>query len=346
MVLTGHNGAGKTNILEAISLFSPGRGLRGAKLSQLQNQQFVTPQGDVPPSCLWAVSAQLGEDTQLGTGRNPNGGEKRVLRCNGDPVASQADLTHSICVLWQTPQMDGLFTEGASEQRRFFDRLVYGFDAEHASRVARYEYFMRERNRLLTQSRQADAIWLTTLEQKMAEASVAIAAIRLETLHHLNHAMTQIHPDFPRAILALGGDAEQALQAGEAALEIEGRLAWLLAKNRSTDAAAGRSAYGAHKMELRVTHAQKQMPASLCSTGEQKVLLLALLLAQAAAVQLRQKRLPILLLDEVIAHLDIVRRKALCEALYHLKLQAWLTGTDAAMFEDFFSFAEHYCFSE
>lgn len=341
VVITGANGTGKTNILEALSLFSPGKGLRGAKLAQLRH---CHPRAGGDPdldSCLrgndennrgWAVSLHLG-NTQLGTGQHPNGGEKRLLRCNGENLAAQSDLTHYLTLLWQTPQMDGLFTQGASEQRRFFDRLVYSFDAEHAARVARYEYYMRERNKLLALG--GDAVWLSTIERKMAEASVAIAAARLDTLHHLQAAMAQLHPAFPQAQLQLEGFAENALAAGDAALEVEEKLATQLAAFRREDALTGRSSLGAHRMELHATHNEKQMPAALCSTGEQKALMLSLLLAQSYALHQRQGRLPILLLDEVVAHLDLRRRTALFAALTELKVQSWMTGTDESLFEGF-----------
>ena len=322
MIITGANGIGKTNILEAISLFSPGKGLRGAKLSQLKQQH--SDEG-------WAVSLTL-DNTQLGTGQHPNGGEKRLLRCNGENLSSQAELTEHLCVLWQTPQMDGLFTHGASEQRRFFDRLVYSFDAEHASRVARYEYYMRERNKLLSFV-SYDPQWLATIEQKMAEASVAIAAARMDTLHHLQSAMTHLHPAFPQAEIRLEGFAENALAEEISALEIEEKLSAQLAAYRREDALAGRSRFGAHKMELHAQHNEKQMLAAFCSTGEQKALMLSLLLAQTYALHQRQGRLPILLLDEVVAHLDLTRRHALFAALTEIGVQAWLTGTDIVLFE-------------
>lgn len=326
VVITGPNGAGKTNILEAISLFGPGRGLRGAKLAELKNQR--SDQG-------WAVSVQLGE-TQLGTGQHPSGGEKRLLRANGETLSAQSHLTRYLTLLWQTPQMDGLFTHGASDQRRFFDRLVTSFDAGHAARIARYEHYMRERNKLLTNSGlQVSGIWLQTIEHKMAESSVAIAAARLETLHHLQAAMTQIDPAFPQAEITLAGFAETALDRAEPALTTEEKLAARLAASRREDAATGRSAHGAHRMELHVTHGKKKMPAGYCSTGEQKALLLSLLLAQAQALANRQHRLPILLLDEVVAHLDASRRAALFGALEQLGVQAWLTGTDTTLFERF-----------
>lgn len=351
VVITGANGAGKTNILEALSLFAPGKGLRGAKLSQLRHQHSnhgwavslelmnSTAQGAARSgrgSEAKGGQAPLQEKIQLGTGQHPNGGEKRLLRCNGEPLASQAELAQHLCILWQTPQMDGLFTHSASEQRRFFDRLVTGFDPEHAARIARYEYYMRERNKLMSGFGIRDSgAWLTAIEHKMAEASTAIAAARLEALHHLQAAMGELHSAFPQAEIQLEGFAETALESHHSALEVEDKLAAQLAASRHEDAATGRSSYGAHKMELRALHNEKQMPAALCSTGEQKALLLSLLLAQTLAIHRCQGRLPVLLLDEVVAHLDATRRAALFDALTELSVQAWLTGTDAELFEGF-----------
>ncbi len=335
--------------------------MRGAKLSQLKYiDRHASLRGNDENNNGWAVSLQLdayydagvtvqGEARsgggvlalggqaphqrriQLGTGQHPSGSEKRLLRCNGENLSSQAELTQHLCVLWQTPQMDGLFTHGTSEQRRFFDRLVYSFDAEHASRVARYEYYMRERNKLL--ANHGDPLWLSTVEHKMTEASIAIAAARLDTLHHLQAAIAHLHPAFPQAEIRLVGFAENALENGISALEVEEKLSDQLASFRRNDAMMGRSSHGAHKMELHAIHHEKQMPAALCSTGEQKALLLSLLLAQTYALYQRQGRLPILLLDEVVAHLDLTRRNALFIALTELGVQAWLTGTDSVLFE-------------
>lgn len=324
VVLAGANGSGKTNLLEALSLFAPGRGLRGAKLSQIQNQSSAS-QG-------WAVSITLANQTQLGTGQTLQNPEKRQIRCNGEAVTSQTELPTYLSLLWQTPQMDGIFGEGASEQRRFFDRLVYSFDMEHAARVARYEYYMRERNKLLS-APAPDAFWLGTLEQKMAEASIAIAAVRLEVLHHLQIAMKKLHPAFPRAEMALQGAVENWLEQGVSALNAEEMLATALRNSRQQDTYSGRSSHGAHRMELLTHHQEKHMPAALCSTGEQKALMLSILLAQSLSMQEKLGRVPILLLDEVVAHLDITRREALFQAIAQLGVQAWLTGTDMAMME-------------
>lgn len=330
VVLTGPNGAGKTNILEAVSLLAPGRGLRGAKLEQLRNQAFG--------GTGWGVAMEVdtGQGTvHFGTGQQPGREDKRVLRLEGEPLKNQAELARHFAVLWQTPQMDTLFTEGMSERRRFFDRLVCSFDPEHAGQMAKYDYLMRERNRLLAQPRWEET-WLASLEHKMAEVSLAKAAARIETMQALQQAVETLHPDFPKAEIVLKGRAEAALLAGDqSALEIEEKLAVALVQSREEDAHSGRSSHGAHRMEFYVTHRDKQTEAAYCSTGEQKALLLSLLLAQAQAMKEKQGRLPILLLDEVVAHLDATRRTALFAVLEELAVQAWLTGTDRVLFAGF-----------
>jgi len=345
VVLTGANGSGKTNILEAVSLLMPGRGLRGARLAQLQNQSPPENSGArLMPG--WGVALEVSDGDylrQFGTGQQQDKDDKRIIRLDGEPLKSQSDLARHFAVLWQTPQMDQLFTEGMTERRRFFDRLVACFMPEHAAHLAKYEYLMRERNRLLGQQGYGylgaeQHGWLATLEHKMAESTMAMAAARLETGQALQQAIDALHPDFPKAELRLSGFAEAALMAGQqSALAIEEALAGHLASSRAEDAQSGRTAHGAHKMELWVEHRQKRMEAAYCSTGEQKALLLSLLLAQALAMKERQGRVPIMLLDEVVAHLDITRRQALFRALDELAVQAWLTGTDPLLFEGFAS---------
>lgn len=340
VILTGANGAGKTNILEALSFLSPGRGLRGSKLTEVD-----CCSGAVSLQVPWAVSATI-EGTsgacQVGTGRDPSGSSdraKRVVRIDGQPMRGQAELANVFSVIWLTPAMDQLFQAASSDRRRFLDRLVYNFDPVHAQRVAKYEYVMRERAKLLQQPRK-DEGWLKTLEQKMAESAVSIAAARLEAVEVLQQAILRATTSFPKAYLALDGTLETWLQQMPA-LHAEERYSEGLYKNREMDAYSGRTNLGPHRTDLAVTHVAKAMPAALCSTGEQKALLLAIILAEARARAEWKGTVPVLLLDEVVAHLDANRRESLFSELQELRTQAWLTGTDALLFEGFQGEVQH-----
>lgn len=327
VLLIGPNGAGKTNILEALSLFSPGRGLRRAALGEMRNARI---------SGLWSVSALLmrgGISTRLGTGMEitEGGMERRLLRVDGQHERSQSRLLEHLSVLWLTPAMGQMFTEGTTVRRRFLDRLVYGFDPEHAARIAAYEHHTRERGRLLAHAR-PDVSWLAVLEQKMAEYSVAVAAARRMALDHLALSLAETHGTFPAARMEVKGLAEEALEAGQGALAIEEDIAMRLASSRAKDAMTGRASAGAHKIKLEVWLTEKHCEAAYCSTGEQKALLLSILLAQARASRRWRGFAPVLLLDEVVAHLDTNRRAELFAELQALQVQAFLTGTDAADF--------------
>ncbi len=327
-VLIGANGSGKTNILEAISFFAPGRGLRRARLADITCRH--AEQGG------WSASLRLernGEPVQLGTGVeiSETGNEKRLVRIDGDTMRSQDAFLPHLSLVWMTPQMAQMFGEGQSVRRRFLDRLVYSFDHEHASRVYAYEHSMRERNRLLSSSH-ADPAWLAVLEQKMAGYSTAIAAARVAVLDHLALPLAETPTTFPKATLELQGDAEQLLADGMQAVDVEEALAHRLAAARRDDGRSGRSSVGAHRSRLFVWYHDKEMEAEFCSTGEQKALLLSIILAHARARTLWQGTPPILLLDEVVAHLDESRRKELFAELESLGAQAWMTGTDAADF--------------
>lgn len=335
VVLTGHNGAGKTNILEAISLLAPGRGLRKAKLRDMAQASS--------PASGWVISARAqgnqGE-VQLGTALDIDAaGDSRLVKCDGEKLKSHMGLAQHLSIIWQTPQMDGLFLGSGTERRTFLDRLVYNFDASHASRINQYDYAMRERNKLLaTGSR--DAQWLDVLESRMAEQAVAIAAARLELIGRLNQAILHSATSFPKAHLSMNGAAEIALQRGEAAIDVESGLGAEWRQLRSLDTAAGRTTKGIHRSEFCVLHLLKNTEAANCSTGEQKAMLLAILLAHARARQYWQGAAPILLLDEVVAHLDSTRRHELFNEIDAIGAQSWLTGTDAA---DFSGMAENAC---
>lgn len=309
VILTGENGAGKTNVLEAVSLLSPGRGLRGASLSEMARRGGAGG---------FAVAARL-DETDIGTGTTAEAPDRRQVRINGAP-ASANSLSEWLAVLWLTPAMDRLFAEAASGRRRFLDRLVLALNPGHASHAARYEAAMRARNKLLAERGPHDAAWLTALEARMAEHGAVIAEARAEAVAALAGRLAEA-PEGPFARAGL------ALEGGGAA-----DLAQALALGRARDAAAGRTLAGPHRADLLVTHLGKQQPAGLCSTGEQKALLIGLVLAFAELVAERAGRRPILLLDEIAAHLDPLRRAALFERLAGAGGQVWMTGTEPSLF--------------
>src|SRR5689334_1463246 len=331
VALVGPNGAGKTNCIEAISFLSPGRGLRRATLEHVADNQ-----GDGS----WAVSAEvegaLGLST-LGTGIDAGRGDgagSRRCRIDREAVASAAAFGDHLRIVWLTPAMDGLFTGAASERRRFFDRLVLAIDAEHSSRVSALERSLRSRNRLL-EVRNYDDHWCDAIERETAELAVAVAATRGQTATRLA-AMLRARGQasvFPSAEIALDGWMENAL-LGEPATAVEDRYRALLRDNRMRDAAAGRTLDGPHLTDLQVIYAPKQMPARDASTGEQKALLIGLILAHAALVSEMTGIIPLLLLDEIVAHLDPGRRAALFDELSRLGAQVWLTGADPAAFAE------------
>ncbi|GAB4147081.1 MAG: DNA replication/repair protein RecF [Sphingomonadales bacterium] len=336
VVLTGANGAGKTNILEALSLLAPGRGLRRATIGEMQRQ----PASRQP----WAVAARLETAagvSELGTGIDPERGERRLARING-AAASPGAMAEHVTIAWMTPAMDRLFSEAASARRRFFDRIVLTLHHGHGREVNAYEQAMRERNALLAQPGRPDPLWAAAIEERMAAHGVAVAAARRETLAALTGLIAQ-RPEgaFPSAQLALAGALEESL-GEDSALEVEERFRAQLADGRGQDAAAGRALNGPHRSDLLVNHAEKQMPAGQCSTGEQKALLTGLVLAHAALVEARSGAAPILLLDEVAAHFDASRRAALLDIVAALSSQAWLTGTDAALFEALGARGQHF----
>ena len=333
VVLTGANGIGKTNLVEAVSLLAPGRGLRRATMEEL-----AFSEGDG----AWAVSAEiegmLGLAT-LGTGIDPPAGEESVptrkCRIDRESVGSATAFADHLRVVWLTPAMDPLFNGPASERRRFLDRLVLAVDAQHSSRVAALERSLRSRNRLLEDS-PGDSHWLDAVEHETAEVAVAVAAGRAETAKRLSAALEASRDtarEFPLAQIALQGWMEQLLP-DHSAVEIEDRYRSLLKDNRARDAAAGRTLDGPHLSDLVVSHASKNIPAADASTGEQKALLIRLVLAHASLIKQMTGFAPLLLLDEVVAHLDPSRRAALYDALSLLGAQFWMTGADPAAFGD------------
>ena len=334
VVLTGPNGAGKTNLLEALSLLAPGRGLRRAKLAEIDRRVPPARPGPTPPGA-WAIAATLATPNgavQIGTGRDAqsDGGERRLLRIDGAAARSQAALAEHVSLVWLTPQMDRLFIEGSAPRRRFLDRLVYGFDPAHAARVGAYEQAMRERARLLRDG-PADPAWLGALEERMAEHGVAVAAARREVVARLDAACRAAQGPFPGALLALTGEVEQWLERLPA-LAAEEELKRRLFAARRLDGESGTTLVGPHRGDLAVRHADTGVAAADCSTGEQKALLIAVLLAQARLQAAQRGAAPVMLLDEVTAHLDAGRRAALFAEILDLGVQAWLTGTEAGLF--------------
>ncbi len=339
VVLAGPNGAGKTNLLEAISMLSPGRGLRSVDLKDMAQANGAGELLSVAPH-IWAVSADvMTADGQLriGTGAEltRQGGFRRVVRIDGESTDGTAVLGQHVRMAWLTPAHDRLFADGKTARRRFLDRLVLGHDPAHAGRVGAYEKAMRDRQRLL-KDRSNDAAWLSALEATMAEKGVAIVAARLEMVARLQTALlAQTDSVFPHAHIALVGDLEADVSVG-AAVDVEDAMVHELAQGRRRDAEAGRCLFGPHRSDLLVRHAEKDMPAKLCSTGEQKALLIGIFLANARTLcQAESAMSPLLLMDEVAAHLDEARRAALFDELCRLGCQAWMTGTDHALFAAF-----------
>jgi DNA replication and repair protein RecF len=338
VVLTGANGAGKTNVLEAVSFLAPGRGLRRARLVEVDYDAALCGGSAAGGTeTAWAVSARVetaGGVVAIGTGRDPAGesGDRRIVRIDGQTVKGQAALGRFLHLVWLTPQMDRLFQEGAAPRRRFLDRLVFAFDPDHATRLTAYEQTLRERVRLLRQG--GDAAWIGQLEQSMAETGVAIAAARRDVTARLD-AIAGERPTgrFPVPRLAVAGTPELWLDTLPS-LGAEERLRAELAANRRLDAEAGGAITGPHRSDLIVRDAGRDIAAARCSTGEQKALLVALVLAHARLQVDLRGTLPVVLLDEVIAHLDAGRRAALFETILGLGAQAWMTGTDAPLFAE------------
>ncbi len=330
VALTGPNGAGKTNLIEAVSLLGAGRGLRGALFEDLARQGGNRG---------WAIAAHVSSpdgEARIGTqwtSETEAQSQARQVVIDGVPQKSPGILAHHLRVIWLTPAMDRLFAGPASDRRRFLDRLVAANDPEHAARVLVFEKLMRERNLLLEDLR-PDTAWLASLEAQMAEAAAAIAAARLHAVQALqNHIKFLLEGSaFPASTLSLQGDLEDRLKAMPA-VQAEDEYRRLLTESRGQDKAAGRTLSGPHRSDLLVTHAPKSMAAALCSTGEQKALLIGLILAQASSVAEESGAAPVLLLDEVTAHLDVKRRAGLFETLAALGAQSFMTGTDGELFD-------------
>ncbi|HEX8664331.1 MAG TPA: DNA replication/repair protein RecF [Beijerinckiaceae bacterium] len=336
VALAGENGAGKTNLLEALSLFSPGRGLRRADLSEMARRP-----GPGTFSVAAAVETAYGEH-QLGTGIEPAGDGRsgRICRVDAAQAPSPAAFSEYVRLVWLTPDLDGLFRGPAGERRRFLDRLVLAIHPGHGARVAALERALRSRNRLLEEG--DDRAWLDAVEREVAELGIAVAAARREAVERLSALILATRDDgspFPFATLALEGEMD-ALIAAHPAVDAEDRYRAILRDGRARDRAAGRTLAGPQASDLQVGHGPKEIPAGMASTGEQKALLIGLVLAQARLVAAMSGIAPLVLLDEVAAHLDPGRRRALFEALERLDGQVWMTGADPALFAELSSRAD------
>jgi DNA replication and repair protein RecF len=329
IALAGENGAGKTNILEAISLLSPGRGLRRAEFADMARSGAGGG---------FAVSVRLADETQIGLGLgepDENGRRSRIQRINGAPSSSLTAVSEHVRVVWLTPEQDGLFRGSAGDRRRFLDRLVLAIDAEHGARVNGLERALRDRNRILDE-RPHDAGWLDAIERQVAELGVAVAAARAEAVTRLGALIEETRDNaspFPWAMLALDGELDR-LVAALAAVDAEDAYQALLRQNRPRDKAAGRTLIGAQATDLKVRHGPKDIAAEQGSTGEQKALLVGLVLAHARLVAAMSGFAPIVLMDEIAAHFDPRRRAALYDALGDLGCQVWMTGADESLFSD------------
>jgi DNA replication and repair protein RecF len=326
VVLTGDNGAGKTNLMEAVSFLSPGRGLRRAAYAD------VTRVGASSGFSIFAELDGMEGEVEIGTGADTTDeAAVRKLRINGTPAKTADELTDHLRVLWLTPSMDGLFTGGSSDRRRFLDRLVLSLDPAHGRRASDFERAMRSRNKLLSENR-FDPAWLSGIEEQMASLGIAMALARQEMLGLLDRLIADSREatPFPSAALELSGFMDG--QFDRPAVDLEDDYAGMLRDGRYRDAVAGRTLDGPHRADLLVRHREKDMEAERCSTGEQKALLVGLVLAHARLVGNLTSHAPILLLDEIAAHLDEGRRAALFDLIDGLGGQAFMTGTDRSMF--------------
>ena len=326
IVLTGANGAGKTNLLEALSLLSPGRGLRGARLSEIARRET----GDTARS--WSVAAEFTTPhgpKSIGVGWAEAEGERRTVRIDGEPARGQAALSEHVSMVWLTPAMDRLFVDVPAGRRRFLDRLVFAFDPAHAGRLQAYDKARRERTRLL-RDRRLDDSWLAALERNMAERAVAVAAARLDLVERLRRALGEETGSFPQPEIAVRGDIEDLL-GSQPALEVEDRYLQALSEARARDSESG-TCDGVHRSDLFAKLSPDGPQAEQASTGEQKAILISLILAHGRLLARLKGRVPVLLLDEITAHLDASRRAALFDAIGELGAQAWMTGTDGSLF--------------
>ena len=343
MVLVGPNGAGKTNILESISLLTPGRGMRRATLAEMaRNSENTADESNRD----WAIHAQVNGvlgPAAIGTGVQ---GGHRIVRIDGETASGPGALGQHLSTLWLTPIMDRLFAEGAGNRRRFFDRMVFGLNPRHGAESAAYEKALRDRSRLLKQRRE-ETDWLNILENRMAIHGVAIADARLKAMRELQFAIDD-HSNsvFPRARLTLQGSIEDMLLSGMAVEDVGACFNQQLKTGRARDSDSGGASIGPHKTDLVVYHVETGHAATQCSTGQQKALLINTILANTRCQMMRRNICPILLLDEVAAHMDHRRRDALFNEVQNIGGQVWLTGTDREFFNGLKSHADFYTLEE
>ena len=352
VIITGENGSGKTNILEAISFLTPGRGLRSARLADIRRFTPAVIDADYLPAGGWGVSATVfrnGEEFEIGTATETGSREchdeirsfdRRIVKINGQKGVSQNELGQYLSAVWLTPQMDRLFRGGSQPRRSFLDRLVYAFDTEHAKRTSVFEHLYKQWYQLLKSTNgHADAAWLTSLEEDMAAAGVAIAAARREQIARLNRFIESAPDDvFPDVEIALEGTVERQLDSLPA-VEVEDAYRSRLARERHR-VLENDGVDGVNRSDFKVYYKKKRMPAELCSTGEQKALLISIILAQTKCQILSRGFAPVLLLDEVAAHLDDAKREALLTKIRELDLQAFITATDPGLFASLNGHAE------
>lgn len=345
IIITGENGSGKTNILEAVSFLTPGRGMRSARLADIRRfTPAVVDSAYTPSNSSWAVSAVVsknGDEYEIGTAvenilreedEENSAYNKRIVKIEGQKTSSQGELGHYLSAIWLTPQMDRLFRGGSQPRRSFLDRLVYAFDNEHAKRTSNFEHLYKQWYQLIKNSNgRADPVWLSGIEENMAATGVAIAAARREQIARLNRFIENEPDDiFPNVMLELDGTIEKMLDTMPAVDVEDFYMSRLAAERRNV--LYNDSVDGVNRTDFKVFYKKKRMPAELCSTGEQKSLLISIILAQTKCQILYQGFAPVLLLDEVAAHLDDGKREALLAKISELGLQAWITATNPEPF--------------
>ena len=337
ITFTGPNGAGKTNILEALSFLNPGRGLRRTKLSQAISTFPMSLNAGIGASG-WGISSHVCVQEgvcHVGTAFTKTPGEeteKRVVRVDGKDLSSHSELEKMLSIFWLTPAMDRLLGEGASHRRRLIDKFASSLNPEHSKHLYRYEYALRERMRLLREGRY-DPLWVSVLEEKMALEGVALTVARQEMIDLLMTSMTAHQKDFPKAILSLEGELEALLET-HSALDVEEMFKKNLHDKRDQDRVSGSASMGAHVSDVYITHDAKNIPLGMCSTGEQKVLLVSMILSHLRLHAVRRQETPILLFDEGLVHLDAHRRVALFKEIEALDAQTFFTGTDPSAFSE------------